>query len=74
MTMHVEADQRACVASGMCAATAPAVFTQGESDGVVRVLLPEVPESERAAVRDAAECCPVGALKITDPPDRGPAG
>lgn len=70
MTMHVQADQRACVASGMCAVTAPAVFTQGESDGVVQVLLSDVPESERTAVRDAAGLCPVSALKITDPPDR----
>lgn len=71
--MRVQADQDACVASGMCAASAPAVFTQGESDGVVRVLLPEVPQSQQPAVREAAGLCPVSALKITDSPDHGPA-
>ncbi|MCP2331444.1 ferredoxin [Actinoalloteichus caeruleus] len=53
-----------CVASGQCAQLAPAVFDQGESDGVVVLLDPAPPAGEGAAVRMAEEMCPVGAIRV----------
>jgi ferredoxin len=64
--MRVTADRKKCCSSGMCVATAPDVFAQRESDGLVTVLIEQPPEALRAQVRRAVETCPVGAVAIEE--------
>ncbi|WUI01422.1 ferredoxin [Spirillospora sp. NBC_00431] len=66
--MKIEVDTGRCCSSGMCAMTAPQVFDQSEDDGTV-VLLDPVPAGEdHAAVLEAAEMCPSGAITVVDVP------
>jgi ferredoxin len=65
--MHVVADRRSCIGSGMCVLAASEVFDQHEEDGTVRLLRPEVPEEpdelgER--VHRAAMVCPARAITV----------
>ena len=64
--MRVTADRKKCCSSGMCVATAPDVFAQRESDGLVTVLDEHPPETLRAQVRRAVEACPVGAVALEE--------
>jgi ferredoxin len=61
--MKVKVDTARCSGIGLCEFTAPAVFEVGD-DGQSRVIDPEPPESERAAVEEAVSGCPTGALEI----------
>jgi ferredoxin len=64
--MKVIVDQEKCVASGQCVLSAPDVFDQRESDGVV-ILLTETPDAgSDAMVREAAAICPALAIQIVD--------
>jgi ferredoxin len=64
--MKVIVDQEKCVASGQCVLSAPDVFDQRESDGIV-VLLTENPDTASdAMVREAAAICPALAIQIED--------
>jgi ferredoxin len=65
--MWVQADSGVCIGSGNCARTAAATFTQDETDGIVVLLDPDPPADQRAAVRVAAEQCPVGAILLNEP-------
>jgi ferredoxin len=61
--MKVSADQDACIAAGLCVATAPEVFDQRDEDGAV-VVLQEQPSSElHDAVHEAEKICPAFAIK-----------
>jgi ferredoxin len=53
------------VASGQCAATAPGVFDQRESDGVVVLLTDTPPGGAAADVEYAAASCPAQAIHVT---------
>ena len=61
--VRVAVDRERCVGSGACEALLPEVFEVGD-DGVVRVLRPEVGPEDEAAVRDAVDRCPTGALTL----------
>ncbi|TVL89510.1 ferredoxin [Streptomyces sp. LX-29] len=64
--MKVKVDADRCVASGMCAFSAPEVFDQNEHDGVV-VLLTELPSAEHHdAVRSAVRNCPNMVIAIEE--------
>jgi ferredoxin len=63
--MKVRVDTAKCSGIGLCEATAPMVFEVGE-DGLSRVINPEPPEGERAAVEEAVKSCPTGALSIEE--------
>ncbi len=55
-----------------CALVAPGVFDQRDEDGLA-VLLVDRPDGEqRAAVREAAESCPLSAISVRE--DRQPGG
>jgi len=56
----VTVDQKRCIACGMCAYTAPKVFRIVGSASAV-IAQPEGPDSR---VRDAANGCPVNAIRI----------
>lgn len=62
--MKVHADREVCVGAGMCALTAPAVFTQDDEDGRVRLLEPEPSPVHAAAASEAAQLCPSRAIAI----------
>ncbi|WP_347404495.1 ferredoxin [Streptomyces sp. MST-110588] len=57
-------DQSRCIGSGECVLVQPGVFRQDDEEGFV-VLIEENPASHlAAAVRAAAEGCPVRAIGI----------
>ncbi len=58
--MTVTVDPKRCIACGMCAYTAPKVFRVVGSASTVTAQ-PETPDSR---VRDAANGCPVNAIRI----------
>ncbi|CRZ16556.1 ferredoxin [Mycolicibacterium neworleansense] len=62
--MKVEADRDACIASGNCVMVSDAIFDQ-DDDGVVQVLLDEVPDDQLDKARQAVKLCPASALKLT---------
>jgi ferredoxin len=63
--MKVAADRDVCISAGNCVMVADAVFDQDE-DGIVMVLVDEVPEAEEQRVRDAVNLCPSGALRLIE--------
>lgn len=63
--MKVLGDRDVCIAAGNCVMTAPAVFDQ-DDDGLVVVLVDEVPAAEEANVRVAVDICPSQALRLVE--------
>ena len=62
--MKIEIDPSRCCAAGLCAAVAPEVFDQDDTDGTV-VLLDSTPSDELgAAVLEAAATCPGGVIRV----------
>ncbi|MFI1678297.1 MULTISPECIES: ferredoxin [unclassified Streptomyces] len=61
MAIHVEKDR--CVGAGMCALTAPGVFTQ-DDDGLSEVLPGRSDGGGDPLVREAARACPVQAISV----------
>jgi ferredoxin len=62
--MKAEIAVERCIGAGHCASLAPDVFEQDQSDGIAVVLSDEVPSELQAAVEEAAELCPVGAILL----------
>ncbi|MER6914298.1 ferredoxin [Streptomyces sp. NPDC000594] len=59
---HIEVDRGVCIASGMCAGTAPDGFRLDEA----RQAHPSAADTDASeALLDAAENCPVEAITIT---------
>ena len=63
--MKVEADRDVCIQAGNCVMVADTLFDQ-DDDGIVVVLVDEVPEGEEDHVREAVKLCPSQALRISD--------
>ncbi|WP_082077471.1 ferredoxin [Bradyrhizobium sp. LTSPM299] len=63
--MRVEVDQGRCCGAGQCVISAPQVFDQRESDGVVIVLNDQPAESLREDVERAVQLCPSCAISIS---------
>ncbi|MGV9798850.1 ferredoxin [Mycobacterium sp. NPDC003449] len=61
--MRIEADSDACIASGNCVMTSDVLFDQ-DDDGVVTVLVDEVPDEEVDHAREAVKLCPASALRL----------
>ena len=55
--VKVEADRDVCISAGNCVMVADAVFDQ-DDDGIVVVLVDEVPEGEEDHVREAVSFVP----------------
>ncbi|MEU3982022.1 ferredoxin [Streptomyces sp. NPDC026672] len=64
--MHIEIDTDLCIGAGQCALAAPAVFTQ-DDDGFSTLLPGKEDGGGDPMVRHAAQACPVGAIKVTEP-------
>ena len=63
--MKVEADREVCISAGNCVMAAEAVFDQDE-DGIVVLLVDDVPDGEEDHVREAVKLCPSQALRLAD--------
>ncbi|GAA5199979.1 ferredoxin [Rugosimonospora acidiphila] len=63
--MKVEIDRELCQGHGQCQESAPAIF-EVRDDGVAYLLVDEIPADQEANVRDAANRCPVDAIRLTD--------
>lgn len=63
--MKVAADRDACIGSGNCVMVSDAVFDQND-DGVVTVLVDDLPDEEIEHAREAVKLCPASALKLVD--------
>ena len=65
--MRVWIDQDYCTGSGLCEFIEPRVFAIGD-DGLARVRAAEVPPECEDEVRDAAESCPGGCIRLEPRP------
>jgi ferredoxin len=65
--MRVWIDQDYCTGSGLCELIEPRVFAIG-GDGLARVHASEVPPECEDEVRDAAESCPGGCIRLEPRP------
>lgn len=63
--MKVKVNEDACIGCGACCAIADSIFEIGDN-GLSEVKKEEVQEEEKQAVRDAAEACPTGAIKVEE--------
>ena len=62
--MKVIVDVDLCTGCGLCVDTCPEVFKM--DDAVARVLVESVPEDALDTCREAADNCPVEAIKIEE--------
>jgi len=63
--VKVSADRDVCISAGNCVMAADAIFDQ-DDDGIVVVLVDEVPAGEEEHAREAVKLCPSQALRATD--------
>ena len=63
--MKISAGRDVCISAGNCVMAADAVFDQ-DDDGIVVVLVDEVPAGEEEHAREAVKLCPSQALRATD--------
>jgi ferredoxin len=64
--IRVVADRKKCVAAGLCVGREPAIFDQGEDDGLVFVLRDGVAAEELDGVVESARICPSGAITVIE--------
>ena len=62
--MKAIVDLDLCTGCGLCVDTCPAVFEM--DDAVAKVLVENVPENALDTCREAADNCPVEAIKIEE--------
>jgi ferredoxin len=63
--VKVHADRDVCIQAGNCVMVADAVFDQ-DDDGIVVVLVDDIPDAEQDKAREAVKLCPSQALTIVD--------
>jgi ferredoxin len=63
--VRVEADRDVCISAGNCVMVADAVFDQ-DDDGIVMVLVDEVPQDKEQHAREAVKLCPSQALRVVE--------
>jgi ferredoxin len=63
--MRVQADRDVCIQAGNCVMAADAVFDQ-DDDGIVVVLVDEIPDDQLEHAREAVKLCPSQALRLID--------
>jgi ferredoxin len=63
--MKALADRDVCIQAGNCVMVADAVFDQ-DDDGIVVVLVDEIPADQVDNVREAVKLCPSQALRLSD--------
>jgi ferredoxin len=63
--VEIRLEKDKCITSGQCVMAAPAVFDQ-DDEGIVVLLDEDPPESEHAAVREAATVCPAQLIRLAE--------
>ena len=63
--VRVAADRDVCIQAGNCVMVADTLFDQ-DDDGIVVVLVDDVPDGEEDRAREAVKLCPSQALRIVD--------
>jgi ferredoxin len=63
--VKVHADRDVCIQAGNCVMVADNLFDQ-DDEGIVVVLVDDVPDGEEAKAREAVKLCPSQALTIVD--------
>jgi ferredoxin len=63
--VKVQADRDVCISAGNCVMAAADVFDQ-DDDGLVVVLVDEVPDGDEDNAREAIRLCPSQALRVVD--------
>jgi ferredoxin len=63
--VKVQADRDICIQSGNCLMISGDLFDQ-DDDGIVVVLVDEVPEGEEDNAREAVKMCPSQALRVSE--------
>lgn len=63
--MKITVDQGSCIGCGMCIDMCPNVFEYNES-GLSTAKSSEVANENIDLVKDAADCCPVDAIKVVE--------
>ena len=61
--MKVHADRDVCIQAGNCVMVADSLFDQ-DDDGVVVVLVDDIPAEDQDKAREAVKLCPSQALTI----------
>jgi ferredoxin len=61
--VKVHADRDVCIQAGNCVMSAGALFDQ-DDDGIVVVLVDEVPADEEDNAREAVRLCPSQAISV----------
>ena len=69
--MRITADRSACIGSGMCVVTAPAVFDQDDEEGLVVLLAPDPAGADARAALEAVQLCPAQALAASSAQQSG---
>ncbi len=64
--MKITIDRQRCIGAGQCVLASDTVFDQDREDGLVRLLIAEVPAHLEAEVREAELICPSGAIDLID--------
>lgn len=62
--MKVHADRDVCIQAGNCVMVAETIFDQ-DDDGIVVVLVDDIPDDEQDKAAEAVKLCPSQALSIT---------
>jgi ferredoxin len=63
--VKISADRDVCISAGNCVMAADAVFDQ-DDDGIVVVLVDDVPAAEAEHAREAVKLCPSQALRLSE--------
>jgi ferredoxin len=63
--VKVHADRDVCIQAGNCVMAADNLFDQ-DDDGIVVVLVDDIPDDEQGRAREAVKLCPSQALTIAD--------
>ena len=61
--MKAYVDKNTCIGCGLCTSIAPSIFELDDNGLAENVLGNEVPSELENAVNEAAQSCPVGAIK-----------
>ena len=64
--MIVNLDRDKCVGAGQCVMAAPAVFDQGDDDGLAVLLDPAPTGARKEGAREAARVCPALAIYLAE--------
>jgi len=62
--MKITIDRQRCIGAGQCVLASDTVFDQDQEDGLVRLLIADVPAQLESEVREAELICPSGAIEL----------